>query len=225
MSRPLRLRPERKLSLSRSAGRHSRRRGRAEDRISGEQAARCFLNRDSCVMRLQAWSARHSRPPDMAAIGDLEKEAIREESGSSPDGGDPGELRDQGVSNNRDDLRPFAWRPVRADNQTTGRCLRRHDSPAPTESRDDDCFAGKGCSHDGGAGGARPIAAWRFRGSGLGGRSRILRAPRSDPPPVHGSDPLSRVLRQGRAAFEERDRESKGDRTPSIPIAGRIQEG
>jgi len=106
----------------------------------------------------------------MIAPSGREKEALGEESRSSPEGGDPGKLRDQGISNNRDYVRPFAWRPVRADNQTTGRWLRRHGSSSPTESRDDDCFAGKGCSHEGGAGGARPIVAWRLRGSGLGGR-------------------------------------------------------
>src|SRR5437899_9020868 len=103
----------------------------------------------------------------MMAPGGLEKEALGEESRSSPDGGDPGQLRDRGISNNGDDVRPFAWRSVRADNQTTPRWLRRHGSSSPTESRDDDCLAGKGRSHDGRAGGARPIVAWRFRGSGL----------------------------------------------------------
>src|SRR5260370_39546263 len=106
----------------------------------------------------------------MAAIGDLEKKAIGEESGSSPEGGDPGQLRDQGISNNRDDLRPFAWRPVRADNQITGRWFDPYYSFEPTESRDDDCCAGKGCSHEGFAGGARSIVFWRLRSSGLGAR-------------------------------------------------------
>src|ERR1700737_593536 len=126
----------------------------------------------------------------MAALSDLEKKALGEERGSSSEGGDPGKLRDQGISNNRKYVRPFAWRPVRADNQTTGRWLRRHGSSSSTESRDDDCSAGKGSSHEGGTGSARPIVAWRLRGSGLGGRGGILRPPRSDPSPVHGSDPL-----------------------------------
>src|SRR6266581_3206592 len=97
----------------------------------------------------------------------LGKEALGEESGSSPESGDPGKLRDQGISNNRDYVRPFAWRPLRADNPTTGRWFRRHGSSPPTESPDDDCFARKGCSYEGGA---CPIITRRIRGSGLTSR-------------------------------------------------------